>query len=320
LTYAYIFRGKKNRATKILKIRPLFNSFSNVRPYITGPLKSLEMQIFKEIGPLKQHLQQKKKEDFSVGLVPTMGALHEGHLSLIQASKTATDITVCSLFVNPTQFNNPTDLEKYPRTPEKDIAMLESAHCDILFAPETSTMYEKPGVIHFDFGELDKVLEGKFRPGHFSGVATVVSKLLHIVDPDHAFFGQKDYQQFQVVSRLVDELKFNTTLHAVPIVREASGLAMSSRNQRLSEAGKKRAAILHETLSDARARLLEGKAWPEVKKEVIDRFNKAQDLQLEYFELVNRDDLTKTNTDLKNGILLTACFVGSVRLIDNMLI
>jgi pantoate--beta-alanine ligase len=278
------------------------------------------MQIFKEIRPLKHHLQQKKKEGFSVGLVPTMGALHAGHLSLIRSSKAATNLTVCSLFVNPTQFNNPTDLEKYPRTPEKDIAMLESADCDILFAPDTSTMYEKPGVIHFDFGELDKVLEGKFRPGHFSGVATVVSKLFHIVEPDDAFFGQKDYQQFQIVSRLVEELKFNIRLHAVPIIREPGGLAMSSRNQRLSESDKKRALILHESLSDARTRLLAGKPWPEIQKDIIDRFSKTQDLQLEYFELLNRDDLTKINTDLKNGILLTACFVGSVRLIDNMLI
>ncbi|MEJ0030569.1 MAG: pantoate--beta-alanine ligase [Bacteroidota bacterium] len=160
------------------------------------------MQIFKEIGPLKLHLQHKRKEGFLVGLVPTMGALHEGHLSLIHASKAVTDITVCSLFVNPTQFNNPIDLEKYPRTPEKDISLLESAGCDVLFAPETSMMYERPGVIHFDFGQLDKVLEGKFRPGHFSGVATVVSKLFHIVEPDQAFFGQKDYQQLQIVTRL----------------------------------------------------------------------------------------------------------------------
>jgi pantoate--beta-alanine ligase len=278
------------------------------------------MQIFNEIGPLKHHLQQKRKDGFSVGLVPTMGALHNGHLSLIHASRAATDVTVCSLFVNPTQFNNPSDLEKYPRTLDKDVAMLESAECDVLFAPETSAMYERPGLIHFDFGDLDKVLEGKFRPGHFSGVATVVSKLFHIVEPDDAFFGQKDYQQFQIVSRLVEELKFNIRLHAVPIVRETSGLAMSSRNQRLSESDKKRAVVLHESLSDARTRLLAGKPWPDIQKEIIERFNKTQDLQLEYFELVNRDDLTKNSTDLKNSILLTACFVGSVRLIDNMLI
>jgi pantoate--beta-alanine ligase len=277
------------------------------------------MQIFKEITSLKLHLQQKKKEGFSVGLVPTMGALHEGHLSLIRASKAATDVTVCSLYVNPTQFNNQTDLEKYPRTLEKDSAMLESAGCDVLFAPDNNSMYERPGIIHFDFGQLDKVLEGKFRPGHFSGVATVVSKLFHIVDPDHAFFGQKDYQQLQIVSRLVEELKFNVSLHGVPIVREASGLAMSSRNQRLSDEEKNRAIVLNKSLSEAREKLLAGKPWIEVQKDIINKFYK--DLQLEYFELANRDDLTNTtNVDINKGILLTACIVGPVRLIDNMLI
>jgi pantoate--beta-alanine ligase len=277
------------------------------------------MQIFKEITSLKLHLQQKKKEGFSVGFVPTLGALHEGHLSLIRASRAASGITVCSIYVNPTQFNNQTDLEKYPRTLEKDSAMLESAGCDVLFAPDTNSMYERPGIIHFDFGQLDKVLEGKFRPGHFSGVATVVSKLFHIVDPDHAFFGQKDYQQLQIVSRLVEELKFNVRLHGVPIVREASGLAMSSRNQRLSDAEKNRAIVLNQSLSEAREKLLAGKPWIEVQKDIINKFYK--DLQLEYFELANRDDLTNTtNVDINKGILLTACTVGPVRLIDNMLI
>jgi pantoate--beta-alanine ligase len=279
------------------------------------------MQIFKEIGPLKLHLQQKRKEGYSLGLVPTMGALHQGHLSLIYASKTAADVTICSLFVNPTQFNNQTDLEKYPRTPEKDISLLESAGCDVLFAPEITTMYERPGIIHFDFGTLDKVLEGKFRPGHFSGVAMVVSKLFHIVEPDHAFFGQKDYQQLQIVSKLVEELKFNIKIHGVPIMREPAGLAMSSRNQRLSEEEKQRALILHESLNEARVQLLAGKPWPEVQRDIIGKINKVKDLQLEYFELTHRDDLTNTkNVGIGNGILLTACFVGSVRLIDNMFI
>ncbi len=279
------------------------------------------MKIFKEISPLKHHLQQKKKDGFSVGLVPTMGALHEGHLSLIHASKAATRLTVCSLYVNPTQFNNPEDLKKYPRTIEKDIAMLESAGCDILFAPETPSMYERPSTIKFDFGNLDKVLEGKFRPGHFSGVATVVSKLFHIVEADEAFFGLKDYQQLQIVSRLVEELKFNIKINGVPIVREANGLAMSSRNQRLSDAERKRAAILQESLSYARSQLLAGARWNEVQNNVIEKFYKTPDLQLEYFELANKDDLTNTtDVDIKKGILLTACFVGPVRLIDNMFI
>ncbi|HMJ69595.1 MAG TPA: pantoate--beta-alanine ligase [Cyclobacteriaceae bacterium] len=279
------------------------------------------MQIFKEIDALKAYLQDKKKAGFSVGLVPTMGALHEGHLALVKASKAATGITVCSLFVNPTQFNNPKDLEKYPRTVEKDIAMLEAANCDVLFAPETATMYERPGIIRFDFGNLDKVLEGKFRPGHFSGVATVVVKLFNVVEPDQAFFGQKDYQQFQIISRLVEELKFNIKLNSVPIVREASGLAMSSRNTRLTEDQRKKAIILHESLLDARTKLLAGKPWLEVQSDVMERLNKTQELQPEYFELAHRDNLSDLNdVDPSRGIMLIACVVGPVRLIDNMLV
>ncbi|HZY78639.1 MAG TPA: pantoate--beta-alanine ligase [Cyclobacteriaceae bacterium] len=279
------------------------------------------MQIFKEIEPLKAHLQQKKREGFSVGLVPTMGALHEGHLTLIRASKSATGVTVCSLFVNPTQFNNPADLEKYPRTIEKDIALLESVDCDVLFAPETVTMYEKPAVIKFDFGQLDKVLEGKFRPGHFSGVATVVSKLFNIIEPDEAFFGQKDYQQLQIIAKLVDELKFNLKLTGIPIVREPNGLAMSSRNLRLGEEQKRLAANLHQGLATARAALLEGRPWPEIQNSVISRLNLIDGFRVEYFELAHRDDLTvTTNVDPKKAVILIACFVGEIRLIDNMFV
>jgi pantoate--beta-alanine ligase len=281
----------------------------------------LEMQIFKEIEPLKAHLQQKKKEGFSVGLVPTMGALHEGHLALVRASKSSTGVTVCSLFVNPTQFNNPADLEKYPRTIEKDIALLESVGCDVLFAPETPTMYDRPSVIKFDFGQLDKILEGKFRPGHFSGVATVVSKLFNIVQPDEAFFGQKDYQQLQIIAKLVDELMFDLKLTSIPIIREPSGLAMSSRNLRLSEEQKSKAVILHDSLVAARNALLAGKQWHTIREEVINRINEVAGLRIEYFELAHRDDLTMTtDVDTRNGVILVACFVGPVRLIDNMFV
>jgi pantoate--beta-alanine ligase len=279
------------------------------------------MQIFKEIDALKAYLQQIKKAGFSVGLVPTMGALHEGHLALVRASKASNGTTVCSLFVNPTQFNNPKDLEKYPRTIEKDIALLQAAGCDVLFAPEPATMYERPGVIRFDFGNLDKVLEGKFRPGHFSGVATVVTKLFNIVEPDQAFFGQKDYQQFQVITRLVEELKFNVSLQSVPIVREKSGLAMSSRNMRLTEEQRKKAVVLHESLLDARSKLLEGKPWLEIQSATTERLNKTEELQLEYFELAHRDNLADLDgVHPSRGIILIACFVGPVRLIDNMLV
>jgi pantoate--beta-alanine ligase len=278
------------------------------------------MQIFKEIAPLRLHLQHKRNEGLSVGIVPTMGALHEGHISLIQSSKRATGVTVCTLYVNPTQFNNASDLDKYPRTIERDVAMLEAAECDVLFAPETTEMYQRPGIIKFDFGDLDKVLEGKFRPGHFSGVATVVSKLFNIIEPTDAFFGQKDYQQLQVIKRLVEELKFNIRVHGIPTIREASGLAMSSRNMRLTEEQRKKALVLSRSLLESRERLLSGARWNDVQKEVIENINSIPELKMEYFELVHRDDLTRHDIDPSMGVILTACFVGDVRLIDNVVV
>src|ERR1043165_7630788 len=187
------------------------------------------MEIFKEIQSLKAFLSQ-KRNSVSIGLVPTMGALHAGHLSLIEASKRENQLTVCSIFVNPAQFNNAKDLEKYPRTLERDLGMLEKAGCDVVFAPDAKMMYEAEPMIKFDFGDLDKILEGEFRPGHFSGVALVVSKFFHIIKPTVAYFGQKDFQQFKVIEKLVKELKFDLQLKPMPIFRESDGLAMSSRN------------------------------------------------------------------------------------------
>src|SRR5690349_17596092 len=170
------------------------------------------MQVFNEVAPLKAFLEAKKREGKTVGLVPTMGALHAGHLSIIEASKVANDITVCSIYVNPTQFNNPSDLQKYPRTFDKDTESLKKVECDVLFYPVNEEMYAGSSLLKFDFGHLDKVMEGRFRPGHFSGVALVVSKLFHIVEPHNAYFGQKDWQQFTIIRQLVEELKFNLTL------------------------------------------------------------------------------------------------------------
>lgn len=279
------------------------------------------MQIFKEIQPLREHLRHRRSEGVSIGFVPTMGALHEGHLELIRATRGSAGHIVASIFVNPTQFNNPSDLEKYPRTLEKDIELLKTVSCDVLFAPEVAGMYEKPATIHFDFGQLDKVLEGKFRPGHFSGVATVVGKLFNIVEPDVAAFGQKDYQQLQVITRLVEELKFNIRLIPVPTLREPDGLAMSSRNTRLSPQQRKTAVVLHQSLASARQRLLDGTDWSSIQKDVQTTLSKIADVQLEYFELAHRNDLTSTlEFDKREGVILMACNVGPVRLIDNMLV
>ncbi len=277
------------------------------------------MQIFMETGPLRAYLSQQKNKQLSVGLVPTMGALHEGHISLIRASLKANDITVCSIFVNPTQFNNATDLEKYPRTPEADLELLRRAGCDVIFSPQVLTMYPNPSQMSFGFGQLDKILEAEFRPGHFSGVGLVVAKLFNIVQPDVAYFGQKDFQQFRIISKLVEELNFNIQLVCLPIVREPDGLAMSSRNKRLQPQKRRDAATLYQCLNSAKDGLLAGKSFEDVRKEVHDICNR-QGIKLEYLALANREDLTLIHevVDPQTCILLIAAFVGDVRLIDNL--
>ncbi|MCB0492146.1 MAG: pantoate--beta-alanine ligase [Cyclobacteriaceae bacterium] len=280
------------------------------------------MEIFEEIEPLRAFLKGKREALKSIGLVPTMGALHDGHLALIRASKAENEVTVSSIYINPTQFNNQADLDKYPRTREADIKLLEAEGCDVLFAPQNAEMYSENQSLTFDFGTLDKVLEGKFRPGHFSGVALVVSKLFNIVQPDMAYFGQKDYQQFQVINRLKEELKFSIQLRSVPIIREKSGLALSSRNQRLSEQDKGNALFLYETLIEAKAQLLNGASFSKVRSEAEARVKKYEGVKLEYFELANKNTLQELGDtrNFKNGILLIAAFVNEVRLIDNMLL
>lgn len=280
------------------------------------------MEIFEEIEPLRAFLKGKRDALNSIGLVPTMGALHAGHLALISASRAENDVTVSSIYINPTQFNNKADLDKYPRTREADVKLLEAEGCDVLFAPQNSEMYQGHQSLTFDFGALDKVLEGKFRPGHFSGVALVVSKFFNIVEPDRAYFGQKDYQQFQIINRLKEELKFSIMLRSVPIIREKSGLALSSRNQRLSEQDKINALFLFKTLKEAKEQLLNGKSFAKIQSEASHNVQFYQGVKLEYFELADKNTLQpleKTN-DFKNGILLIAAFVNDVRLIDNMLL
>jgi pantoate--beta-alanine ligase len=278
------------------------------------------MQIFKEIGPLKAFLVEKRSQGQTVGFVATMGALHEGHLKLIRNSQNDNSTTICSIFVNPSQFNNPADLQKYPRTLDTDIVQLQKVGCDALFCPEEETMYEKQNFVRFDFGHLDKVMEGEFRPGHFSGVALVVSKLFHIIEPDVAYFGQKDWQQFAILRQLTKELKFNITLKSVSTLREASGLAMSSRNARLSSAQRGKAAIINRVLKDAMQQFKNDKPVSYVKESVKNALERDPEIQLEYFEVADSENL-KPLTDVKDSprpILCIAAFVGEVRLIDNM--
>lgn len=277
------------------------------------------MQVFKEIKPLRAFLKDKWNA-VSIGMVPTMGALHAGHLSLIKASKSENELTLCSIFVNPTQFNNVKDLEKYPRSIGSDLDMLSQAGSDIVFAPESIEMYRNTSTVKFDFGQLDKILEGKYRPGHFSGVALVVSKLFHIVQPTIAYFGQKDFQQFKVIEKLVEELKFDIQLKQMPVFRDPDGLAMSSRNMRLNETERKKAIVFYESLIASKNLLLQGKSVLKVKEFVKQKCESIDGIQLDYFELADSENLNPLETVTNKSVLLIAGFVGEVRLIDNLLL
>ena len=280
------------------------------------------MEIFKQIAPLKAYLKDLKCQGKRIGLVPTMGALHRGHISLIKASKAANDVTVSSIFVNPIQFNNQHDLAKYPRDIEKDTDVLRSAGCDALFNPEDAEMYPLKSILKMDFDHLDKTMEGEFRPGHFSGVALVVSKLFNIVQPDNAYFGQKDWQQFAVIQKLTEELNFNVALHSVPTLREADGLALSSRNLRLTPAQRETATVFYRALLQAKDALQAGKSIREVKPQVRTFVEQYSGARFEYFEVVDGQNLNKLENveESKQPIMCIAGYVGDIRLIDNMFV
>lgn len=278
------------------------------------------MHVFKETESLIGFLRKERNKGKNIGFVPTMGALHEGHMSLIKRSVFENPTTVCSIFVNPTQFNNKSDLDKYPRTLESDLEKLETGGCNVAFCPSNEEMYRKTPLLRLDFQDLERVMEGKYRPGHFNGVGIVVSKLFNIVQPDVAYFGQKDLQQFLIIKQLVEDLSFNLKLVCAPIVREPDGLAMSSRNARLNKRERKEASVLYQALTNARTSLKTGRKIDEVKKEVFELCNSSTIVKLDYFEIVNADDLK--NVDLIGAdqkiALCIAAYVGEVRLIDNM--
>ncbi|WP_375580118.1 pantoate--beta-alanine ligase [Marivirga tractuosa] len=271
------------------------------------------------IAEIQALITQFKSEGKKIGFVPTMGALHQGHLSLVATAKEKVDIVVCSIYVNPTQFNNQDDLKQYPRNIDTDKDLLDENGCDILFLPSDEVMYAGRNTIKFEFGDLDQVMEGKFRPGHFSGVALIVSKFFNIVLPNYAFFGQKDLQQLTIIKKLVEELFFNLEIITVPIKREAHGLAMSSRNERLSKEEREEARIFYQALTEAKSILKENQSGEEAKKEVKHLFDNHK-AELEYFEIVSdKDLLPKTENYLApDTVLCIAGFMGNVRLIDNM--
>ncbi|MBR9776743.1 MAG: pantoate--beta-alanine ligase [Cytophagales bacterium] len=280
------------------------------------------LEILKTISSVKQHLRTLKPQNKSIGLVPTMGALHQGHLELIRQSKKLTDITFVSIFVNPIQFNNPEDLQKYPRTLASDLEILAKEGVDMVFTPSESEMYPEAVMMEFDFGSMEQVLEGRFRPGHFNGVAIVVSKLFHILEPDISFFGQKDIQQVAVIQRMVNDLSYPIKIEVVPTMREADGLAMSSRNQRLSKDGRILAPILFKTLSKCKDELLRGEEWFNIKNKVIPEMLEPLKIKPEYLELVELGSFTSVNnlTPEKPCAICIAAHIEEVRLIDNIII
>lgn len=276
------------------------------------------MKIFKSIGELKGEINSLKQKNKTIGFVPTMGALHQGHLSLIADAKKESDIVVCSVFVNPLQFNDPSDLEKYPRTIEEDTRKLEGADCDILFIPSVEEMYPEPACEKYDFGTLERVMEGSFRPGHFNGVAVVVKRLFDIVEPQKAFFGEKDFQQLAIIKSLVEKFNIPVEIIGCPIVREEDGLAMSSRNVRLPEHERKIAPIIYQILYEAKQISEKIDNAVTVKDKVLAQFRTMPEFNVEYFEIVDDKTLQTVNSFSEaNGVVgCIAAWLGNVRLID----
>ncbi len=248
-----------------------------------------------------------------------MGALHRGHLSLIEQARQESDVVICSIFVNPTQFNDPKDLEKYPRTIEADMALLDLAGCDILFNPSVNEIYDGNEQWHLDIGEAEFLLEGKFRPGHYQGVTHVVYILFDIVKPDLAFFGQKDYQQFMIISQMVEQLHIPVKLVMCPIMREPDGLAMSSRNVHLTVDDRRNALILSKTLDWVKQNFARENI-AQLKKEAEQMINTEESVELDYFEIADGDTLHPANEQSKNIVALVAAKVGKTRLIDNVIL
>jgi pantoate--beta-alanine ligase len=299
----------------------IFFVYTNVQLNVELNYKGF-MTIYKHAEDLKKHLRKIRISGRSIGFVPTMGALHQGHLSLLKESKKTAEITVASIFVNPTQFNNAGDFKNYPKTIEQDILFLEESRCDILFLPDEKEIYpdELSRKKHFDIGYLDTILEAKFRPGHFQGVCLVVEKLLKIVEPDFLFMGQKDLQQCLVVKRLIGLMGENIQLIICPILREETGLAMSSRNLRLEPDQRILAAKLHEALVSIKNNR-ENENFQQLKvKAVTDLHGKG--FKVEYLELVKKNNLALVTgfNEKEDLVLVVAAYLNEVRLIDNLLI
>lgn len=277
------------------------------------------MELIKTVKELRAKLDGFRKEGKTIGLVPTMGALHAGHASLVKRAVAENDVVVVSDFVNPTQFNDKNDLVKYPRTLEADCALLEACGVTFVFAPSVEEVYPEPDTRSFSYAPLDTVMEGKYRPGHFNGVCQIVSKLFLMVEPTRAYFGEKDFQQLAIIREMVRKYPFHLQIVGCPIVREADGLALSSRNARLSEAQRAQALQISKTLF-ASVEYAKTHTLIETKRFVEDGIDRADGLRLEYFEVVDGNTLQEVK-DWADSSYIVGCitvFCGEVRLIDNI--
>ena len=277
------------------------------------------MIVYRTKTDLAGHLDSLRSTGKTIGLVPTMGALHKGHASLVERATSENEIVVVTIFVNPTQFNDASDLVQYPRTLDQDLELLQDLRADLVFVPSVKEMYPEDDRRIFDLGYLDKVMEGKLRPGHFNGVAQIVNKLFEVILPSRAYFGQKDFQQLVIVRRIANIMNPNLSIVACPIIREEDGLAMSSRNVGLSPGDRKLAPFIYTTLNLAREK--RGSLTPEeIKSWVMARFEEQPEFQLEYFEIVEDKELRSVIdwSEKVNKVACLAVLLGGVRLIDNM--
>lgn len=281
--------------------------------------KFLEMKVLHYIAEVHDFVKSVRNQGLKIGFVPTMGALHDGHISLIKRAKNENDIVIASIFVNPIQFNNPADLEKYPRTPEMDIKKLEEASCDVAFMPSVEEMYPEKDETKYDFGDLERVMEGACRPGHFNGVGVVVRKLFEIVTPDRAYFGEKDFQQLAIIKKMVKDLGLDVEIVPCPIVRESDGLAMSSRNVRLNAEERAIAPNIYAVLNDASSKK-NIMSPEEMKKYALSKYADIQEFEVEYVEITDEINLASLNdwNDSEHARIFVALQLGPVRLIDNV--
>jgi len=268
---------------------------------------------------IKQYLNKEREAGKRIGFVPTMGALHEGHISLVRRCAEENDICVVSIFVNPTQVNDKNDLENYPRTPEEDYALLEPSGCTYVFTPDEKEMYPEPDTRIFDFGRVAEVMEGKHRPGHFNGVGQIVSKLFEIVEPQKAYFGEKDFQQIAVIRSMVKLLKMNVDVVSCPILREKDGLALSSRNMRVPPQLRQKAPIIARVLKES-TNFASKQSVQDIISFVINTINKEPEMNVEYYEIVDGNTLEQINnwSDSKDPVGCITVYCGNIRVIDNI--